>query len=138
MQRHLTIALALALLGAAACATAGQTGGGDQPSGPQRANRNSDRLTEEEIQEMRAAGATDALTLLQRGRPLWIRARRDDRTGEPVYPLVIYNQQRLGAPATLRSLRAEHVLSMEYFSPARAMGRYGNDGENGVIVVTGR
>ena len=85
-----------------------------------------------------AAGATDALTLLQRARPLWIRARRDDRTGDPVYPLVIYNQQRLGEPATLRGVRAEHVLSMEYFSPSRAMGRYGTDGQYGVIVVTGR
>jgi hypothetical protein len=130
MRGRLMAALVALAATTGACATAGGAEGGAAGS-----DRNA--ISAEAIAEMRAAGATDALTLIERARAAWLRARRDVQTGEPRYPVVYYNGQRMGAPTQLRSVPAERVQSIRYWSPASASARWGPEAEFGIIEVTG-
>lgn len=104
-----------------------------EPSG--RRDRN--RITQEDIADLRSRGATDALTLIERARPHWLRVRRTDNNYNAA-PLVLYNDQKLRGPVDLRGIPAQTVLSMEYISPPASRGRYGLEAEHGVIIVRGR
>jgi hypothetical protein len=130
MRGLLTAGLMAVVAATGACATAGGAEGGAAAG-----DRNV--IAIEAIAEMRAVGATDALTLIERSRPAWLRARRDVQTGEPRYPVVYYNGQRLGEPAQLRSVPAERVQSIRYWSPAGASARWGPEAEFGIIEVSG-
>jgi hypothetical protein len=111
-----------------ACATAGGA-----EAGAAGGDRNV--IAAEAIAEMRAAGASDALSLIERARPAWLRARRDVQTGEPRYPVVYYNGQRMGEPVQLRNVPAERVQDIRFWSPASASARWGPEAEFGILEV---
>jgi len=107
-----------------------------QSASTEAANRRSrNRITAEELDELRASGAADLLTLIQRARPTWLRTRRDDNN--PSDPMILYNERRLNGASELRSMPSAVVESLEYISPPASLGRYGRDGTYGVIIIRG-
>lgn len=143
MRRNGVLWLAMAMVGIAAGGCASAPGAGEEPATPgaaatseASARRDRNRITAEEIEDMRSRGALDALTLIERARPHWLRTRRVD-TG-PAVPLVLHNERKLSGPAELRSIPSSTVELMEYISPPASLGRYGTDAEYGAIIVRGR
>jgi hypothetical protein len=134
--------LALSILAAAACAPpvkdAVRTGPalpGQSASVEATSRRSRNRITTDELNELRSRGASDLLTLIQRARPTWLRSRREDSS--PVDPMILYNDRRINGPAELRTMPSSVVESLEYINPPASLGRYGDDGRYGVIIIRG-
>jgi hypothetical protein len=143
MRRTRMIRLAMVGLAMAAggCASPPRTGDGpaipgQSASAEASGQRDRNRITEEEMADMRSRGATDALTLIERARPNWLRVRRINM--REAYPMILYNERMLATPIDLRSIPAAVVLSMEYISPPASQARYGTDAQYGVIILRGR
>lgn len=141
-SRVLWLAMVGVAMAAGGCASA-PSGTADGPAIPGQSasaeasdRRDRNRITEEELADMRSRGATDALTLIERARPNWLRVRRVNM--REVYPMVLYNERVLTTPAELRSIPAAAVESMEYISPPASQARYGTDAQYGVVIVRGR
>jgi hypothetical protein len=140
--RMIWLAMVGVAMAAGGCASA-PSGTADGPAIPGtsataeasgRGDRN--RITEEEMADMRSRGATDALTLIERARPNWLRVRRVNM--REVYPMILYNDRPLSTPNDLRGIPAAAVQSMEYISPPASQARYGTDAQYGVVIVRGR
>jgi hypothetical protein len=102
------------------------------PAPTPRVRRNPDLITAAEID---GTTATDALNLVQRLRPQWLRAR----AASPGDEVIVYvNGGRLGSARELRSIKAESVGEMRYVRSEEAVARYGMGHSAGVILVTMR
>jgi len=113
------MAFALAL-GLAGCASGG---GGARPAGAR-----SDRIVQAELTPL---GQLDALQVVQRLRPNWLRQR-----GGVSEPLVLYvDGTRRGGADDLRFIRADEVEQMDYMSPSDATTRFGTGHTGGAILV---
>jgi hypothetical protein len=142
-MRYRTLAcLALSVL-AAACAPppsdAGTTGPalpGQSASTEAAKRRDRNRITAAELDELRASGAADLLTMIHRARPNWFRVRRDD-LNPAANPMILYNDRRLARPVDLRAIPSSVVESVEYIPPPGSLGRYGTNGTYGVIIIRG-
>lgn len=138
-MRYRTLAfLALSIL-AAACTPpppdavrTGPATPGESVSMEAANRRNRNRITAEELEELRSNGATDMYALIQRARPQWLRVRQAQ-----AFPLILYNDRRLTGPRDLGAISSEVVESIEYISPPASRGRYGTSGEFGVIIIRG-
>ncbi len=130
--------LALAIL-ATACAPpprdavrTGPATPGESASVEVANRRNRNRITAEELEELRSRGAADLLTVIERARPNWLRPRQPR-----ALPMILYNDRALAGPMDLRAIPSEVVESIEYISPPASLGRYGDDGRYGVIIIRG-
>lgn len=103
-----------------------------------RPRRRGDLITEADVRA--AINASDALTLVQRLRPHWLRQPRrveaDPRTME--FLLVRYNNREIGPYATLRDINTSNVVSIRFYSPIEARTLFGPTYGAGAIVVSGR
>jgi hypothetical protein len=134
--------LALSIL-LAACAPppvdavrTGPTLPGQSASTEAAKRRDRNRITVDELDELRSSGATDMFALINRARPLWFRTRRDELR-QAANPLILYNDRRLNGPADLRAIPSSVVESVEYIPPPASRGRYGTSGTFGVILIRG-
>ena len=126
---------------AAACAPPPEDAGRTGPALPgqsaaESSRRDRNRVTAEELEELRSRGATDLLGLIQRARPNWLRTRRTDMG--PGAPLILYNERRLAGPGDLRNIPSAVVQTLEYIAPPASQGRYGVDATYGVIIIRGQ
>ena len=97
-----------------------------------RVRRTPDLITAAEID---GTTASDALDLVQRLRPQWLRAR----AASPGDEVVVYvNGGRLGSVSELRSMKAESIREMRFIRSEEAVARFGTGHSAGVILVTMR
>jgi hypothetical protein len=121
MRSSILVALA-AIIVLAGCATPGD--------GPRM---NPNRLTAEELASREFNTAYDAVQLM---RPQWFRG---DRAGTGVPATVYLDGSRMGGPDSLRQIRAEGVVSMQFLSASEASTRFGmGHGGGAILVNTGR
>ena len=135
------------LLGLTACA--GGSGGGGGGS--------ADTITQQQIDE---AGLDDAWEVVRRLRPRWLQPSRSptssgvrpltgrptigmpqdgtDAVVEEVYPRVVLDGVLYGEVASLSSVSARTVASIQFVSASDARTRYGAGYEGGVIEVRSR
>lgn len=90
----------------------------------------SDVITYEQMLEVNANNAYDAVQRLQPG---WLSGR-----GPGVVPNVYVNGTRVGDVEYLRNLQVQDVARMRFYSSSEAGGRFGMNNEGGVIEVTSR
>ena len=97
-----------------------------------RARRNPNLVTAAEID---GTTATDALNLVQRLRPQWLRGR----AASPGDVVIVYvNGGRLGTARELRTMKAESIGEMRFIPSEEAVARYGTGHSAGVIMVSVR
>ncbi len=99
-----------------------------------------DAIERSEIVE-RAASDQDAMRLLRRLRPGWLRARGDNSFTDPSakYPVVYIDEIRHGPLGTLYEIPVSQIARVEFFGTSDATTRWGTGHPAGVInVVTGR
>lgn len=107
-------------LGATACASSG--GSSDGP------RRNPDVITQEELADLQLL---DALQVVQRLRPRWLRIRAG------ALPETVVNGSRIeGQAEALRNYRVGEIRELRYLSPADATLRFGTGYPAGAILVT--
>ena len=128
--RGAALLVAAAVLSAPGCSSATQTGA-RAPSVSRRV------LLADEIGAVPAASAYEAVSRL---RPEWLRRRgqisiRDPSAGEVV---VYLDGVRFGGPGSLRNIRAESILQMEYLDASDATTRFGTGHGGGAILVRTR
>lgn len=121
LGRALVMVAALSIT-VAGCASAGGSGG---------SRMSNDRITQEELTELQQL---DALQVVQRLRPSWLRRRGGS------YPRVVLNGVPLdGGTEALRGFRVGEIRDMEYLDPGDATLRLGTGYPAGAILVnTGR
>ena len=113
----------LLLLGAAGCASSGNSAGPRDPN----------RITPAEIESSDVTGS--AYGLVEKLRPLWLRRRgRHSLVGESSI-WVYVDGTRVGAPESLDQISAMDVASLEFLDAAKATNRYGAGHDHGVISV---
>lgn len=123
------LSLVLGSLATAACATAGQSGTG-QESG----QRSSNVVTAEDLAAQPMNNLYDAL---QRLRPRWLVERGATTLGAGGNPVVVYvDNQRMGGVQELRNIVLETVQQVRYRDAADATTRYGTGHASGAIEVT--
>jgi hypothetical protein len=138
----------LAVLICAACASVAGRDGSSSRAGQ-------GELTLEEID---AAGATNAYDLIQARRPAWLRLRGTQSFNESARgvgggtgagagvsstpgqtPILIYlGAARIGGPEALRQIDPRTIQSIEYLQRAAADYRFGQGHLHGAIVLTPR
>ena len=98
-------------------------------------------ISRSEIVE-RGTNAQDAMQLIRRLRPAWVRSRGSNSFTAPgaMYPVVyVDNIRRPGGLSALYSIPSSMIQGMEFIGPADATTRWGTGHQAGVIrVVTGR
>jgi len=124
IARHAALACVLAI--GTGCAAGSQTGGSH--SAP-------NVLTLEEIQ---GSNETDALGLIRRLRPAWLRLRSSSRLGgEPAAEPVVYlDNVKYGTIQSLRGLDVHILSEIRYLSGPDATVQYGTGHSGGAILVT--
>jgi hypothetical protein len=87
--------------------------------------------------EMEARGAKNALDGVRSLRGSWLRASRTlSATSENESVVAVYRDGTLlGGPNSLRDIGLETVATIQYFPPAQAVQRFGNDANVGAILV---
>ncbi len=126
MRARFTLLLVGSLTIGGGCATNPQSGGSG--SGP-------DVLT---LEQIRRIDAHDALDVVRRLRPAWLRPRGATRFGgEPVAEPVVYlDNVYIGDPRALAGVRAENLYEIQHLSASDATIRYGTGHTAGAILVT--
>jgi hypothetical protein len=98
-----------------------------------RVRRDPNLITAAEIE---GTTASDAMILVQRHRPQWLRARP---TGSVLDAVIVYvNGGRVGSARELRNMKAESIGEMRFIRSEEAVARYGMGHSAGVILVTVR
>jgi hypothetical protein len=115
----------VAVLVLASCAT-GTSGG---------SSLNSDRISLEEIEQ---AGPSDAYTLIQKLRPVWLRWRGSTSFTQETDVKVYLDGTPMGEREALRTIDTANIESIEYLDARRATNRYGSGHVNGAILVRTR
>jgi hypothetical protein len=88
----------------------------------------SDRITQEDLTELQQL---DALQVVQRLRPAWLRRRAG------TLPMVVVNGVPMdGGTQALRNFRVGEIREMEYLDPSDATMRLGTGYPAGAIIVT--
>jgi hypothetical protein len=123
--RALALSFVLAVLTLPACAT---TGGG---SGTRR---NPDLITSEELREVEAS-TQNLLQVVQRLRPLWLRERGSNFSGESYPPIVYVDGSRYGELNALANIKTSEAESIAYMNPRDATTRFGTGHGGGAIMV---
>lgn len=139
-MKHLLGILALALVAVAAL---------HAPLDAQKARKDRNRISEEEIHASSAANAYD---LIRSVRSQWLRVRgqaslQTVRTTDPVsqqpmstlapQEIVVYvDGSRFGNQNELRSLSTHDLASLEYMDPSTATQRWGTGHPYGAILAT--
>jgi hypothetical protein len=100
---------ATTLFAASACASAR---GGDLG--------NPDVISRAEIERYMEGGTSDLYELIQRARPRWLESRGDRSLRLDTRILVYQNQQQLGEPEVLRSLRPDNIMRIRRLDSSRA------------------
>jgi len=77
-------------------------------------------ISEDEVHEWIAAGVGDALELLERARPRWLRTARTRSLNTPVRVLVYQGNTLLGGVQELRSIPISAVREVRWLSAAEA------------------
>ena len=110
-------------------------------AGPSRTEAWSpDEVTRAEIVE-KSALDLNAMSLIRRLRPGWLRARGQNSFDDPqsAYPLVYIDEIRHGRLGTLNGIPSSEIQRLEFHGTADATTRWGTGHPAGVInVVTGR
>ncbi len=118
------LVLGPALGGCAAGSGAGGGGGQDQKA-----------LTAE---EMEASGYTDAFSVVQALRPLWLWTRGTSTINQQESVKVYMDGNLLGGPDQLRGIPIRSIASMRFLDGLEATNRWGLDHGLGAIVVSTR
>ncbi|CAN5772690.1 hypothetical protein BH23GEM3_BH23GEM3_03830 [soil metagenome] len=92
-------------------------------------------LTTAQIQESTASNAYDAVRAL---RPRWLQKRGSQSILLQEDIVVYYDNVRLGAPESLRSIPATGILRMQFIDATSATQRWGTGHSHGAILVTTR
>jgi len=109
---------------AAGSGTRGGAGGGDRKA-----------LTAE---EMEASGYTDAFTVVQALRPLWLSTRGTSTINQQESVKIYMDGNLLGGPDQLRGIPIRSIASMRFLDGLEATNRWGLDHGLGAIVVSTR
>lgn len=125
MTRVLVTALFLSV-SVGACASSGGS------SGP---SRDSDVITSEELRSSDLQ-ADNAYRAVQRLRPVWLRARSSNFSGDRELPAVFVDGTRFGDIESLYNISITDVQRMEYMDARDATTRFGTGYPAGVIMVT--
>ena len=118
------LVLGPALGGCAAGSGAGGGGGQDRKA-----------LTAE---EMEASGYTDAFSVVQALRPLWLSTRGTSTINQQESVKVYMDGNLLGGPDQLRGIQIRSIASMRFLDGLEATNRWGLDHGLGAIVVSTR
>ena len=128
-------ALLICLLAAACAPAPGATAEGaaaSQASAPRR-ERDPLRIT---MAEIRAAPPSDALLLVQRLRPQWLRDQVAGDPGSMAEDVVVYlDNTRMGGRAQLRQMQSRTIGRMEFVEGRIAARRWGVSHSLGAILV---
>lgn len=117
----------LVCLAAAACAPAA-------PSSGPTVRHDPNRITREEIENnLQLSNAHD---LVQRLRPGWLRVRGPDSFRQITVVKVYYDNAFLGGPESLRNIRVDGVMSLQFFDASEATQRWGIGNTQGAILVS--
>lgn len=125
MTRVLITALFLSVA-AGGCASSGGS------SGP---SRDADVITSEELRTTDIQ-SENAYRAVQRLRPIWLRARSSNFSGDRELPVVFVNGTRFGEIESLYNLSVTDIQRMEYLDSRDATTRFGTGYPAGAIMVT--
>ncbi len=117
------------LLALAACAAHGTSGGDDSP----RSSRQT--LTADELQGAPWSSLYDAVSAL---RGIWLRKRGPISLNGDADIVVYLDGNRLGGPASLRTVPASSVQVARFLTPPEAQSQFGMNHSHGAIVVVTR
>ncbi len=92
-----------------------------------------DILTGEQLAETQQANVYDALRQL---RPRWLRARAGGGATRTLRVTVYMGSQRMGGVEFLRTLDAQEVRELRYYTGSEATTMFGTDNAGGAIVIT--
>jgi hypothetical protein len=132
-MRKYAIAISLvlgALLSGAACSSSRSAG--SAAVSPQN------ELT---LEQIRNSGGNDALEVVQRLRPLWLRTRSQSSINGPNTILVYMNETRLGGVEALRGYPLEAITKITYLTASEAANKLMGTGTtvvDGAIVLSTR
>lgn len=98
-------------------------------------NRDRNLITEGEI---RAAGATDAYSIVASLRPQWLQLRGPSTITLRESVKVYLDGSLLGGPEYLRQIDAQTISTIQYLDALQATQRWGLDHGNGAIIVSSR
>jgi hypothetical protein len=108
------------------------------PAASNRAPRpRADLVTAEQA---RATHETNAYNVIEHLHPIWLR-KRSVASLDPYVATdikVIYNEREMGGLETLRDIRVETIISIQFFDSVMARSRWGVGYEMGAIVITGQ
>jgi len=111
-----------------ACAHGTTRKNGERPS--------ANLITRAEMEQARYASLYDVVQAL-RGR--WLQSRGPNTLlGRPVEVQVMVDDMRMGGVESLRSLKTDNVVSVQFVDPVAAGQRWGGKYAQGTIVVTTR
>lgn len=117
--------LLLWLLTASGCVAASQ---GISASGGNR------QLIEEA--EIEQSTATNALDLVRRVRPQWLRSRGQMSIERPSEVVVYVNGHPYGGPGALNDVHIQSIRQIQFLTAVEATQRFGTDHVRGAILVT--
>jgi len=132
------IALAIAVLFGAACAS----GGGSSASTATQASAARGEtvpshyvVTEQELERL---GDRSAYEALQQIRPTFLKSRDTQTKSNPIpQPVDVFvDGGRAGAVEALQSIRASTIKEMRFYEPQQANTKFGTGHNGGVIAVT--
>jgi hypothetical protein len=96
-------------------------------------------IARDEIQRYMSGGTSDLYELVQRARPRWLQERSERSLNLETVILVYLNQQRLGGPDALRSLKPDNVMRIRWLDSAAAAalpGARDQHVESAIVVET--
>jgi hypothetical protein len=117
--------LLIGLLAASGCAAAAP--GASSPGG------NRELITEGDIEQ---STATNALDLVQRVRPQWLRSRGQMSIQRPVEVVVYVNGHPSGGARSLADVHIQSIREIRFLSAVEATQRFGTDHGAGAILVS--
>ena len=92
-----------------------------------------DVLTGEQLAETQQESVYDALRQL---RPRWLRSRGGGGATRTLTVTVYMGSQRMGSVEFLRTLDAQEIGELRYYTGSEATTRFGTDNAGGAIVIT--
>jgi hypothetical protein len=121
-----TAILAAFVAALSSCSTTSGGGAGERPSG--------DVITAEQIAEVGAQNAYDAVEMLRRQ---WLTSRGARSTLDPSlrYPVVFLDEIELGELDQLRRISSEEIREIRFIDGRQAVPRYGMEYGAGIIHV---
>ena len=119
--------------GTSASATAGAAEAPASAPAPAKRKRNASLITAEEIREINATTAHEAVSRL---RPNWLRQRGVSSMYKEGTIPVYQDGMKFGGVGSLQQINAGAIVSIRYLDGAAATQRFGTDHGSGAIMVT--